>query len=83
MAKRGNNEGTITKRADGRWEARITLPGGKRKCFYGKTRQEVARRLSEARHDLDSGLPVLDERQTLGQYLETWLETVQSQIRAS
>ena len=46
MGRRGNSEGTITKRADGRWEARISLPDGKRKSFYGKTRQEVARRLS-------------------------------------
>jgi integrase len=83
MGKRGNNEGTITKRKDGRWEARISLPDGKRKCFYGKTHQDVARRLSEAHHEVESGLPLLNERQTLGQYLETWLETVKSQIRPS
>ena len=35
MAKRGNGEGTITKRKDGRWEARYTAhtaEGPKRKC---------------------------------------------------
>ena len=37
--RRGNNEGTIRKRSDGRWEARITLEGGNTKCYYGKTRQ--------------------------------------------
>ena len=40
MAKRGNSEGSITKRPDGRYEARVTLPDGKRESFYGKTRQE-------------------------------------------
>ena len=28
MAKRGNNEGSIYKRADGRWAAVVSLPGG-------------------------------------------------------
>lgn len=81
--RRGNREGTITRRADGRWEARITLEDGKRKCFYGRTRQEVAARLFQAQHDIDKGLPVLDERQTLEQYLSTWIETVKEQIRGS
>jgi integrase len=81
--RRGNNEGTIHKRADGRWQAIVSLEGGKRKYFYGKTRQEVARRLSEALHELDRGLPMLDERQTIQQYLQTWIETVRPQIRAS
>src|SRR5262245_14424320 len=46
--RRGNNEGSIAKRGDGRWQGSVTVEGGKRKYFYGKTRQEVARRLSEA-----------------------------------
>jgi integrase len=83
MGKRGNNEGTITRRADGRWEARISLPDSKRKSFYGKTRQEVAQRLSQARNDVDRGLPLPDERQTVGQYLTSWLEVVCNQIKPS
>jgi integrase len=81
--RRGNKEGCIAKRPDGRWHAYITLEGEKRKYFYGRTRQEVARRLMAAQHELESGLPVLDERQTVEQYLTTWLETVKPQIRAS
>ena len=52
-AKRGNNEGNIKRRSDGRWEARITTRDGTRKSFYGRTRQEVARRLTEALRDQD------------------------------
>ena len=42
--KQGNNEGTITRRKDGRWEARISLGRDatgklKRVTLYGKTRQ--------------------------------------------
>lgn len=67
--KRGNNEGNIKRRADGRWEARITTCDGVRKSFYGRTRQEVARRLTEALRDQDQGLPIVGERQTVEQYL--------------
>jgi integrase len=40
MGRRGNGEGTITRRKDGRWEARYCVPtvnGTKRKTIYGKT----------------------------------------------
>lgn len=75
MAKRGNNEGSISKRDDGRWMARISLPGGKRKYYYGDTRAEVAKKLTEATRDRDKGLPVVGERLTVGQHLDTWLES--------
>ncbi len=78
--KRGHNEGTITKRADGRWEARISLPDGKRKCYYGKTRQEVAQRMAQALRDAENGVLVTDERQTVAQYLTSWLDVVKHQL---
>lgn len=82
-SRRGNSEGNIRKRSDGRWEARVSLPDGERKSLYGKTRQEVAHRLIQAHHDVQSGLPLLDERQTVGQYLESWIASVKPQIRLS
>ena len=63
--KRGNSEGSIAKRADGRWMARMTLETGERKTFYAKTRQEVARRLAQAIRDRDTGVPIVGERQTV------------------
>jgi integrase len=84
VPKRGNSEGTVVRRADGRWEARLTFPGGKRKSLYGKTRLEVARRLAAAIRERDDGLPVLNDRQTVGQFLEAWLEkNVKSSVRPS
>ena len=49
--RRGNGEGSIRKRKDGRWEARITLgyhETGKVKVkyLYGKTRRECAAKLN-------------------------------------
>jgi integrase len=79
--KRGNSEGSITRRKDGLWEARITLEGGKRKSFYAKTRQQAARRLAEALRDRDSGISVADERQTVGQYLASWRDATKSTVR--
>lgn len=75
MARRGHNEGSIYKRSDGRWVASLTLGdgSGKRREFYGKTRQEVVRRLAEAKRDLDAGIPLGDEIQTVGKYLDSWL----------
>jgi integrase len=83
MSRRGNSEGTITKRKDGRWEARISLPDGKRKSFYGKTRQEVAQHLTQARYEVDRGFPLPDERLTVGQHLTSWFESTRLYVRSS
>jgi integrase len=68
-------QGTVTERRDGRWEARVMLPTGKRKCFYGKTQKEVERKLTEARRNLNIGVGVIaDERLTVAAYVAQWLE---------
>jgi hypothetical protein len=63
--KRGNNEGSIVKRSDGRRMARLTLGDGKRKTLYAKTRQEVAQQLASALGDRDKGLLIAGEKQTV------------------
>ncbi len=76
--RRGKGEGSITRLADGRWQARVDLgfEGGKRvrKAFYGKTRKEVQAKLMTALNDHQRGLPLPNERQTVGQFLTDWLE---------
>ena len=78
MAKRGNGEGSIYKRADGRWCAAISAgwKDGKplRKYIYGQTKGEVREKLTKAKRDQDMGLPVAVERQKLSDYLHNWLE---------
>ncbi len=81
--KRGNQEGTIKHRADGRWEAQITLPDGKRKSVYGKTREEVQKKLKQSIRDIDSGLPLSNDQETVEHYLTEWLETVRHQVKTS
>ena len=54
MGRRDSNEGTITRRKSGRWEARYTVQtveGSKRKVLYGKTRADVSAKLTKGEGD--------------------------------
>jgi integrase len=79
--RRGHGEGSIFKRKDGRWAAAISLPSGRRKYLYAKTRQEVARKLTQALRAVQDGIPLPPERQSLGSYLREWLESVGPSLR--
>jgi integrase len=84
--KRGQGEGTIYQRADGRWTALMTVgwKSGKRvrKQFYGSSAEEVQKKLTAALRDRDRGLPIITDRQTVEQFLRGWLETTaQARLR--
>ncbi len=82
--RRGHNEGSIKQRADGLWEARISLPGGKRKSMYGKSRREAQDKLRAALRDLDAGLDLGAGRQTVAHYMTRWLaDMAKPKLRAS
>ena len=77
MAKRGNREGTISKRKNGTWCGAITLgydANGKqlRKFVYGKTRQEVAQKLHALKHQVQQKT-YTSSIQTIAEFLEEWL----------
>jgi integrase len=76
MGKRGNGEGSITRRKSGGWSAQYTVytsEGRKRRTLYGKTRQEVAVKLSKALADREGGLTFDAGSLTVGEYLARWL----------
>src|SRR5947209_18631703 len=80
---RGNGEGTIYQRADGKWCAAVSLERGKRKVLYGRTRKEVADKLNDALRDARRGLPLPTARLTTAKCLTDWLEqTVKPDRRA-
>jgi Phage integrase, N-terminal SAM-like domain len=83
--RRGRGEGNITERNDGRWMARVDLgwKDGKRryKAYYGKTRSAVAKKLTKAMGDLQKGVSLPDERQTVAGFLERWLEHKRTRMR--
>lgn len=77
--KRGQNEGSIYKRPDGRWCAQVNLGyvngKRKRKYLYGDTRAEVAAQMTKVQRDLQQYImPVADERLTVKAFLTRWLE---------
>lgn len=72
-------KGNIRERPDGLWEARLSVEGGKRKSWYGKTKREVERKLTAAKRERDlGGVVIYDERQTVGQYLVSWLDALRA-----
>ena len=82
MAKRrGHNEGMIRQRTDGRWEARVSLPNGKTKSYYGKTRREAQDKLRTAQRDLENGLNLSASKQVLSRFLDDWLESVKPSLK--
>jgi integrase len=86
MAKRGNQEGSIHKRSDGRWVGVLHLGyiDGKRqrKYIYGKTQRDVQAQLTAARAAQQQGQRPTSGRLTVAQYLSRWLtDSVQPSVR--
>lgn len=85
MGKRGNGEGSISRRKNGGWMGQYvvyTAEGRKRKSVYGKTRQEVSKKLVKALSNREDGLTFDAKNLTLGEYLDLWLrDSVQDTVR--
>src|SRR6202158_6218605 len=83
--RRGRGEGSITQRPDGRWVARVDLgwQEGKRrrKAVYGRTRREVADKLTRGLRNVQQGASLPDERQTVSQFLTRWLDEKRTRLR--
>ena len=83
--KRDQGEGTIRHRADGRWEARVSLrlDDGRvrRRSVYARTKTEARERMQELLREVARGLPVPDERMTVDGYLRQWLRDVEGSVR--
>src|SRR6056297_3278027 len=83
---RGNGEGTIVKRKDGRWMGAVTIgtdpETGKpdRKYIYGKKRKEVARKMTELKQKLFDGSYIKQSEIKLGEWLTRWNEGRKSQL---
>jgi integrase len=83
--RRGNNEGSISRRKDGRWMGRYsvhTAEGPKQRAVYGKTRVEVAEKLTKAMADRDGGITYDAGKLTVSEYLNRWLsDSVRDTVR--
>lgn len=55
----------------------------RRVVVYGRTKEEVRRKLQSVRRNLDDGILPVDQRTTLRTYLEQWLQTIEPRVRPS
>jgi integrase len=85
--KRGNGEGSVYRRKDGRWVGQYTIytvTGPKYRYLYGKTRAAVAEKLTKAMADRNGGLIFDAGNLTVGEYLDSWLsDSVRGTVRPS
>ena len=83
--RRGQNEGSIFERKDGRWCGIISLgwTDGKRhrKAVYGATAAEVQDKLTALKSKKLSGVPIETDRRTVARFLTDWLASVKSSVR--
>jgi integrase len=85
--KRGNGEGLIRERKDGRWEARVTTgydSEGKQttRSVYGRTQKEVIEKLDEIRRTVSNGTYTA-AKLTVRTYLDRWLEEKQRTLQVT
>ncbi len=84
--RRGNNEGSIHQRKDGRWVGSVSLGyahgNRQRKHVFGKTRQEAASKLHDVLQGLEQGISPPPDNVTVARFLSDWLkESVASSVR--
>ena len=77
--RNAHGSGTIRKRKDGLWEARVTtghnpLTGKSvRKSIYGKTQKEVREKLTQLTLEVDTGTFTEPSKLTVGQWIDIWV----------
>jgi|SRR5919109_2462179 integrase len=84
MGRRAHGEGTIYQRSDGLWVAQLRLPTGERRTLYSKKKSVVQERLRTLRRAAEDGaLPAREQRITVEEYLDRWLDAARGSIRPS
>jgi len=78
--KRGNGEGDISRRKDGRWEGRYYVEG-KRRCVYGKARKEVAEKLAKAITVQNLGAAFEPSNITVGEFFAQYEDAVRHTMK--
>lgn len=78
--RRGNGEGSISKRSDGRWQGQISIGRDKttgklkRVTYYGKTRKIVSDKIKEALAEYQKGRFIEKSMVLFNDYLDQWLK---------
>src|SRR5437763_783521 len=86
--RRGNGEGSIFQRADGKWTAKVTVgydANGKRlrRTVYGNTKKEAQEKLTRLQNQKLDGTLSETVRMTVAQFLARWLsDAAKPSVRA-
>ena len=87
MSRNAQGNGSIRKRSNGTWEARYTIGRdvvtGKQvqKSVYGKTQQEVRKKLAQITTDLDNGIFTEPSKITVGEWLDIFLSEYNGNVK--
>lgn len=87
MGRNAQGNGSIRHRKDGKWEGRYTLgrdpKTGKQvqKSVYGKTQQEVRKKLAQITADIDNGVFVEPSKITVGEWLDVFLKDYNRDVK--
>jgi integrase len=81
MARRGRNEGTIFRKANGSWRAQVSIEG-KRLSYTAWSRAECLDWLRRTQTQIDDGLTFQSRNLTLGEYLDDWMAAKELTLRA-
>ena len=77
--KRGNQEGSIYQKANGKWRAQIMLNGG-RLNITANTRLEAQDWLRTTRNQIENGLTFKGANMLFGEYLGDWLASAKPRL---
>lgn len=81
MAKRrGNNEGSIYRRKNGKWQAQVSIDGSRIGKLFD-TRKECNEWINQIAQQKTRGLTVHSAKTTFGEYLHQWLNDVQPSLK--
>ncbi len=76
MARRGRGEGSVFERRDGRWAAEVSVGGGRRRTYYGRTQGEVLEKLAAAKRALALGAALPGATRTVAAFAQEYLAGV-------
>jgi integrase len=86
LSKRGNGEGSVFERPDGRWQGAVTIGRDghgkqKKKIIYGRTQEEALAKLQALRQQLATG-NYTDTKLTVKSFFERWIKEKARQLKA-
>jgi integrase len=81
LRRRGQGEGSIYQRKDGRYVGSFRQENGKRKYVYGETKAQAREKLRVTMHEYKQGTLVVGSNQTLKQFLDQWLQAKRMELK--